>query len=84
MNWIIVMNFLKSIMKRSEATSKRIAQNSPKEPFEKYFQLKSHIFPFFYFTKVNLSHVPAFSFGIRHSRYLGNFTDLKTARSQDL
>lgn len=30
--------------------------------------------------QVNLSHVPSYSFGIKHSRYLGNFMELRTCR----
>lgn len=28
--------------------------------------------------KVNLTHVPAYSFGIKHSPYLGRFRDVET------
>lgn len=37
-----------------------------------------------FFCQVNLSHVPAFSFGIRHSSYLGHFADLKKSAAKNM
>lgn len=44
--------------------------------FRKCKKAKKIMNPIFKF-QVNLSHVPSFSFGIKHSQYLGNFMDLK-------